>query len=371
MTAHPMLPDATHDEAASQLFIRDFKTWLTEAVEPHHRRRAEALDPGRASNAPVEAVYDSLHQEDAFQGWASLRRTSQEMMWDMVDASVARQREALEEKAAAAPALGSLTLDPDFTLPPYLASRDVHLMPGGYQADDGGVGQGALMDRGGAVYMLGRNGGLMNDGRGKTLVAHLYAEYPDFQPSRILELGCGVGASIVPVAHAFPEAELHGIDVGASMLRYAHARASHLGAAVHFAQDDAEHSRYPDASFDLVFSCVLFHETSEDAIARILAESRRLLAPGGVAVHLEVPNRYETMDLWSKVRGKIESDYNNEPAWKDAISVDYRLLMTEAGFNNVLAGYQATSFDPKPGQGGFSDTSLGTFRSWFVTSGRA
>lgn len=368
---HVMLPQANHDETIEQLFVRDFKVWMTEQVEPSMRKAAEALDPGPASNSRVETVYTRLQEDDAFRAWASLRRTSQEMLWDAVEASVERQADVLEAKAAEAPELGSLTLaDGDFALPHYLAEADVHLMPGGYGGGDGVV-QGALMDRGGAVYMLGRNGGFMNDGRGKTLVSHLRTLYPDFAPKRILELGCGVGSSIVPVAKAFPDAEVHGIDVGASMLRYALARARHLGVAVEFAQDNAEHTRFPDGSFDLVFSCVLLHETSGEAIGRILAESRRLLAPGGVAVHLEVPNRYEQMDLWAKIRGEIEIDFNNEPAWKDAISVDYDVLMRQAGFSDVRLGYQDACFAPEPGPGEYTPTSKGVFRSWFVASGRA
>lgn len=368
--SHPMLPGTTHDEAAEQLFVRDLKTWLADEIEPHGRALAARLDPGPGSTARAETVYEALHHDSAFRSWASLRRASQEMLWDGVAASVGRQRARLEELAASAPALGSLTLDPDFAQPAYHADRDVHIMPGGYGLDDGGVGQGAVMDRGGAVYMLGRNGGLMNDGRGQTILAHLAACYPDFAPARILELGCGVGASIVPVAQAFPAARSDAIDLGASMLRYAHARASHLGVGIHFAQGDAERAPYDDAAFDLVFSCTLFHETSAAAIPRILAESRRLLRPGGIAVHLEVPQRFESMDLWGKIRGQIEADYNNEPAWREATSADFAPLMRQAGFAEILVGYQDAA-EAAPAQGGFTAESKGVFRSWFVTSGRA
>lgn len=367
---HPMLPAANHDEAAAQLFVRDFKLYLAEIIEPEFQARAERLDPGPTSNARVETVYERLHDNEDFRAWASLRRNSQDLLWAGIRESVTRQNAALEATAAAAPALGSLALDPDFTLPDYLAAGDVHLMPGGYDHDAGGVAQGALMDRGGAVYMLGRNGGLMNDVRGHTAVAHLFAQYPDLEPTRILELGCGVGASLVPMARAFPEAEAHGVDVGASMLRYALARARHLGVAVHLAQDNAERTRYPDASFDLVFSAVLLHETSPNAIARILAESHRLLRPGGVTIHLEVPNRYDELDLWGKIRGEIEADYNNEPNWKAAISTDYRAALGRAGFADIAVGYQAATSAPVRGAGGFSARSAGTFRSWFVASAR-
>lgn len=367
---HPMLAQASHDELAEQLFVRDLKTWLGQEIEPHGAALAAALDPGAASNNRFEAVYEALHEDSAFRDWAGFRRASQEVMWDGIERSVARQAERLEATAEAAPALGSLTLDEGFVQPDPVASRDIHLMPGGYQKDEGGVAQGALMDRGGAVYMLGRNGGFMNDGRGKTMLQHLFARYPDFEPMRILEMGCGVGSSVVPVAQVFPQAEVHAIDVGGSMLRYALARARHLGVAIQFAQDDAAATRFEAGSFDLVFSCALFHETSEVAIGRILAESRRLLRPGGVAVHLEVPQRIETMDLWGRVRGRIEADYNNEPAWEAAIGADYGALMQAAGFGEIAVGYQDMCFAPTRGGGGFGPESKGVFRSWFVASGR-
>ena len=367
---HAMLPSANHDELAEQLFVRDLKVYLTEAIEPHFRERAEALDPGPASNARIETVYERLHEDETFRAWAMLRRTSQDMLWAEIADSVHRQAGDLTEAASAAPQLGSLTLDPEFEQPAYLAAGDVHLMPGGYVHDTGDVTQGAIMDRGGAVYMLGRNGGLMNDVRGHTLVSHLYTLYPDFAPADILELGCGIGASLVPVAKAFPDARVHGVDVGGSMLRYALARANHLGAAVHLSQDNAERTRFPDESFDLVFSCVLLHETSPDAISRIMEESYRLLKPGGIVAHLEVPQRYESMDLWGKIRGEIEADYNNEPNWKAAISADYGPLLASVGFKDVAVGYQAATGNPVRGEGRFTHQSEGVFRSWFVASAR-
>jgi ubiquinone/menaquinone biosynthesis C-methylase UbiE len=368
---HLMLPAASHDELAEQMFVRDFKVWLGETGERHGPALAAQCDPGDQANDRLAVTWDALHEVPAFREWLSLRRQSQDLLWDAVARSVERQRAALDDRAVAAPPLGSLQLDPGFVQPDPVASRDIHLMPGGYQRDDGGVGQGAIMDRGGAVYMLGRNGGFMNDGRGRTALQHLYACWPGFAPARILELGCGIGASTVPFATAFPQAEVHGLDVGASMLRYALARARHLGTAIHFTQGDATAAPYPDASFDLVFSCALFHETSRPAIDAILTESRRLLRPGGIAIHLEVPQRIETMGLWGMIRGRIEAEYNNEPAWEAAISADYAASMRVAGFAEVITGYQDMCMRPDPAGGGFGQASKGVFGSWFVVSGRA
>lgn len=373
--SHPMMPEPNHDERAEQLFVRDLKGYLASQIEPHESRLARAVEArtvGEANDvAGVEAVRDGLHEHETFRAYLGLRRISQEMMWDAAAASIDRQARELTDRASN-PEKGSLRLDPAFRAPSYVSAFDIHLMPGGY-AHDGGQGairQGALMDRGGAIYMLGRNGNLLNDARGHTLVAHVFDLYPDFAPKRILELGCGIGATITPVAGYFPEAEIHGVDVGADMLRYAHARASHLGAAVHFSQQNAEATDFADESFDLVFSAVLFHETAAPAVPKILAECRRLLRPGGLMVHLEVPQRYESMDLWGRIRGEIETHYNNEPFWRGAISLNFAAEFAELGFEDIRVGYQPGSFRAVRGQHGFSETPLNGPRDWFLASAR-
>jgi ubiquinone/menaquinone biosynthesis C-methylase UbiE len=176
------------------------------------------------------------------------------------------------------------------------------------------------------------------------------------------------------VARTFPKAEVHGIDVGASLLRYAHARAAHLGLAVHFSQQNAESTDFPDNHFDLVYSCAMVHETSAKAFPRILAETLRVLRPGGVMVHLEVPFRAEDTDEFDLLRADYETRFNNEPFWFGAVSADLAALATSAGFTDVAAGYQDAAFnqisraDVKPG--GFGGTNKGPYRSWYVVSGR-
>ncbi len=372
--SHPMMPVASHDERAEQMFVRDLKVYLAEEIEPHGQDLSRVVERrlGLDARAPaeVEQVRDRLLQHEPFRAWLSVRRTSQEMMWDAVGDSIDRQKGRLDEQGRIEHPRGSLRLDPDFKPPAYVVGQDVHLMPGGYALDDGGVAQGALIDAGGAVYMLGRNGGGMNDVRGHTAVAHLFDAYPDLEPKRILDMGCAVGASTVAIAGYFPDAEMHGIDVGASMLRYAHARAEHLGTAIHYSQQNAERTDFADASFDLVCSCVMIHETAPRALENIMAESHRLLRPGGVAIHLEVPNRYDDLDLWAKLRGEIETHYNNEPFWRGALQADFEALYRQAGFSDIRVGFQTATGKARRGGGGGTDKSLGVFRSWMVASAR-
>ena len=372
--SHPMMPEATHDERAEQYFVRDLKIWLGEQVDPLQRKLVEATSDSlpESTGLDIGPLRKKLLEHDVYRTWISIKRTSQEIMWDAVASSIDRQLDDLTKKADIATPRGSLTLDPDFKPPRYIAALDVHMMPGGYAHDRGAgdIRQGALIDRGGAVYMLGRNGGLMNDVRGHTTTQHLFEVYPDLKPQRILDLGCAVGTSTVAVASYFPDAQVYGVDVGAAMLRYAHARTEHLDQRVHYVQANAERTDFPDASFDFVYSCVLLHETSKAATRKIFAECHRLLRPGGVVIHCEVPPM-EGLGVWGKVIGDFESLYNNEPFWRGVQSLDLPAVMREAGFDDVRRGFQlATPAASRSATKGFSDSSGGVFRSWLMISAR-
>jgi SAM-dependent methyltransferase len=369
--AHPLIAVPSHDELAEQLFVRDLKLYVMQQIEPVQgqiaAQEAKALQ-GAETNSTA-ALRTRMATHESFGSWLALKRESQRQLWHGVARSVERQADDLEALARIENPKGSVRTDPGFVEPAYIAQGDIHLMPGGNAHDDGSLLQGAVMDRGGAVYMLGRNGGMLNDLRGQTAMAHVLTRFPDFAPSRILDMGCGIGTSTVPAAQCFPDAEVHGIDVGASMLRYAHARAEHLGAAVHFSQQSAEKTDFEDASFDLVFSCVMFHETSQAATMAIVEETRRLLRPGGLAVHLEVPLLHDNSDPWVELSGELEAQFNNEPNWRGALTADYRALFEASGFKDVEIGYQATSPAARSGPFRFGPESEGVFRSWFVASG--
>ena len=372
--SHPMMPAATHDELAEQLFVVDLKNYLGMELGPAEAQLARALDEDDdlSPEQRLKNVRDKIYDYDSYRNWVAVSRAAQESLWDAIRTSITRQADELNARADIKNPMGSLRVDPDFEPPKYLSAADTHMMPGGYTAnlDEGNALQGALMDRGGAVYMLGRAGGLMNDGRGQTAMSHVLARFPDLAPERILDMGCGTGASTLPAAQCFPDAEVHGIDVGASVLRYAHARAEHLGYAVHFSQQNAEHTDFADESFDLVYSCAMIHETSHSAVPNVTEEMHRLLKPGGVAVHLEVPLRYEDLDIWGQLICDYETRYNNEPFWTGAMKADLAGELTKCGFKNVAGGFQAASRKAEPGAGGFSDQNLGVFRCWHVASGQ-
>jgi ubiquinone/menaquinone biosynthesis C-methylase UbiE len=124
---------------------------------------------------------------------------------------------------------------------------------------------------------------------------------------------------------------VHGIDVAAPCLRYAHARAQAQGREIHFRQMNAEQLDFPDASFDVVFSSMFLHEVPKKGIAKIIAEAYRVLKPGGLMLHMELPpngqlSPYEAFYLdW-------DSAYNNEPFYKPFRDLDPKAVCARAGF---------------------------------------
>lgn len=160
----------------------------------------------------------------------------------------------------------------------------------------------------------------------------LRERYPSLTPTRILDIACSAGSSTTPYALAFPDAEVHAIDVGAGMLRYAHARAEALGAAVHFHQRSAAAPGFEDGSFDLIVSHNAMHEMSAKTTAGMMRESYRLLKPGGVCVHQDVPLRYKDLDEFMRFERGWDLKNNNEPFWEAYATNDPEALLRSAGF---------------------------------------
>jgi ubiquinone/menaquinone biosynthesis C-methylase UbiE len=162
-------------------------------------------------------------------------------------------------------------------------------------------------------------------------VAYVKSRHPDLAPRRVLDLGCSVGHSTIPWARAVPAAEVHAIDVGAPLLRYAHARAKAFGADIHFSQQSAEHTDFRAGSFDLVVSHILLHELPRQAMRRVLRECRRLLRSGGLMLHLDGLS-YRGRDPFEQAMQDWNTHFNNEPFQGASHDFDFAAEAVAAGF---------------------------------------
>ena len=337
-----MMPETTHDEAARMGFVFCFKEHVTNSVMPGNAAVYEArVEPAfrRAHNRPPKdrhEVHKEMRRDPYWQMWGSLMRLTQELKHTVTEPMVHRQAPSLIGKARAIRAKAkksTLRLDPALKAPRYLSAVDIHLLPGNYfterTKDD--VSAGAMYDPGVYLFAMGRMG-RYNESMGASVVHWLKENRPEFRPKRILDMGCAVGHSTIPYLDAFPDAKVFAIDVGAPMLRYAQARAESMGCAVHFSQQNAEHTDFDDESFDLIVSHILLHETSRRAVYNIMRESHRLLRPGGLVLHAEAPLRNKQLDPFTAFIRDWSTHYNAEPFWGTLHDMDLTEPAVEAGF---------------------------------------
>lgn len=116
-------------------------------------------------------------------------------------------------------------------------------------------------------------------------VADLLARVDLEAPRRIVDLGCGAGASTAPLVERWPNAEVLGIDTSPAMLDKA--RAAVPGAR--FMEADVA-GWAPDAPVDLLFSNATLHWVPDHAT--LLPRLMSLLAPGGVLA-VQIPDNLD------------------------------------------------------------------------------
>lgn len=361
---HEMLPDFGQNEKALQDFVTSFRAHLASRIRPGLRdvyeKRVKPAFEKESRREPVDknGVREQMVQDPYYQFWSAMQRKSQEMMWDSVISAIEPRIEELNERARqlSAKPKGSLQLNPDLEIPRYHTAADIHLQPGGFHTEvaEHDVTAGAVYDNALPIYS-NRSRGPKNDVLGQTLIQFFQKKYPDRNPGRILDMGCGIGGNTLAWAEAFPEAEVHGLDVGAPMLRYAHARAESMGIPAHFRQLNAEETDYPDESFDLIVSHIVLHETSTSALSNIFRECHRLLVPGGVMMHTDIPGADEPFDAFMM---EWETMNNNENFAGTFRETDLAAVATKVGFAEGKASMQGMPRIMEAKQQAYSDRAV-------------
>jgi ubiquinone/menaquinone biosynthesis C-methylase UbiE len=167
----------------------------------------------------------------------------------------------------------------------------------------------------------------------------LIREGTELQPgTRLLEVGCGVGAVLAVLGQEFPGVQLFGVDIEPKQLEFARGHLERSGVEATLRQGDALALPFDDESFDHVWM-MWFLEHVADPVGA-LREARRVLVPGGRITAIEVdyatcraePSTpaFEAL-IETMVRGMAEAGWSDAgtrlPAW-----------LREAGFREVDEG---------------------------------
>ena len=230
---------------------------------------------------------------------------------------------------------GLLELNPELQLPSYYTSVDVHQHPGGVWSD-------ALA---GLVYERGARSTTPLLARDRDLHERLadLVRRKSPHPRDILDMGCGFGKTTQPLCDVNPDANVVGVDLSAPCLKVAARAAMHSQVRnVSYLQRDAARSGFADRSFDVLTSTMLLHEMPADTVERIVAESMRLLRPGGLMLHLDF---LPPDDEFLAYLHFGHSYRNNEPWMRSLAEMDIASCMRTAGFKEI----EIAPFEEAPG----------------------
>jgi len=156
--------------------------------------------------------------------------------------------------------------------------------------------------------------------------------------TRVLEVGCGVGAVLAVLGQEFPGIRLTGVDIEPKQLEFARGHLERSEVEATLIEADAHELPFGDESFDHVWMMWLLEHIPDPPA--VLREARRVLVPGGGVTAIEVdygtcraePSTPAIEALFrAMVRGMASSGWSDAgtrlPGW-----------LHEAGFREIDEG---------------------------------
>jgi SAM-dependent methyltransferase len=146
----------------------------------------------------------------------------------------------------------------------------------------------------------------------------------DFEAWRrrdVLDVGCGAGVEVVRFARA--GARVTGVDIASSAVALTRQNVDQQQLPARLAVADGEALPFRDRSFDFVFAHGVMQYTTSDR--QLVAEVRRVLRPGGVAM-FQAYNRISWLQALSRVM-KVPLEHEDAPVLRRYSIGELRTLL--------------------------------------------
>ncbi|MCG8357373.1 MAG: class I SAM-dependent methyltransferase [Kiloniellales bacterium] len=315
---------------AYQAFVLDCKLFWTREMFPELRKRYDAA-AAAADQAPKTAadVKDVLADDTTYRFFGWFERHLQRMKYSGMHGLAAhydQYRDEITKDLHQEVPERLLQLDPEFEQPLYYTSIDIHQHPGGVWSDEIA---GYVYERGGqsTAPMLKKHASLWERFTAQAL------SRLERDAKKVIDLGCGWGASTYPYYANNPDMDVVGVELSAPCLRLAARRAAENQAQnVLYKQADAIDTGLEDGEGDIVTSTMVLHEMPPSHVKGLLKEAHRLLAPGGLSIHLDFLVRDDPFRTFIHYG---HSARNNEPFMVPLNEMDIVEAHREAGFEDV------------------------------------
>lgn len=172
-----------------------------------------------------------------------------------------------------------------------------------------------------------------------TLAALLHAGTAYPADSRVLEIGCGVGAQTIHLAQASPGARITAVDRSQGSLEQARARvAAHApGVDVEWYRADLFDLPFPDAEFDHVFVCFVLEHLSDPRQA--LTALRRVLRPEGTITVIEGDHGsafFHPASAYARALIECQVQLQSAAGGNALIGRQLQPLLAQAGYDDVV-----------------------------------
>ena len=337
--SHSLAVESTKEEESRQGFVTGMRRYVLGDLASHMRtvyeNKVKANYKRKNGFTPQDgpSIHKEMKKETLFKFYSSIRNSTQEMVWRSVLPSISRSDRELASKVSDCnKGMDSIHVDPNLKIPRYISSLDVHMMPGCYNTERyvGDVTQGALYDNGLSVFLMGFLGPEMDD-TGRSVSQFISERYPKFRPKKMLDIGATIGFNTLPWLETWPDLEIHAIDPAVPNVNYGHARCKEMGKPINFHQMDGTRLDFDDNSFDIVWSAMVLHELPSDKVSRVFSESKRVLKPGGLMIHMELPLN-SIVEPYEQFYLDWDSYYNKEPFYKSFRDSDIKKIVIDSGF---------------------------------------
>ena len=317
-------------DEAYMSFIEDARNLLLHAQQKPIGEYSRLLlkNAGKSMESDPRSTTEAkelLMKDNVLKTYYRVKRSLQESFWECTLNSLNMRKKdllrALDDAEKIGP--GSVTYDPDFSIPEY-ATAEIHIQPGGNANEPL---SGLLYDYGSKVFM----GGAADNDMFANMQANTVSAPKNGKVDRILDLGCSAGATTTALKRIYPDAEIWGIDVSSHMVRYAHLRALEQNLDINFKQMLAEELEFDDNCFDIVVANLLFHEVPVSISKNIIKETLRVLRPGGSFTLFDFPGDKKG-DVYAMFFGEMDAIDNGEPFIPGFVRSNVEELMEEGGF---------------------------------------